>query len=475
MLRQASAYLAAHMVSALLGFAFIITFTHLLTPNQYGLYVIVMGLAGFISAVAFSWIRLSVVRFNHGGPETDMRGTALACYLGLLLLSPVMAGIASVLAAVPLWQGAFAVLVAFLLGFFEFGQDIFRVRQQATAYAWAMILRAVISFAVSMVMVLAGYGGEGLLIGICLGYALAAVVSSPRVWRTPRRGFDRAILSNLVHFGVPMTISGTTFALYAVLDRLFILAYLGEAGAGAYGASADLVRQIILFPAIAVGSVIIPVAAKLLADNEHAAVRHHLERSAELLVAVVLPTVVGLALVARPVSELMLGPEFREAGRTVMPILAFSWLFQAITQQYLHASFHLGRTPLLILVQGLAMLAINLGAMLLLVPAHGLVGAAWALVLTELCGMVLGYVLSFRAHPLPFRAGDIGRVFLATAIMAGLTTTVLTLSPFSPVLSLVLAVPTGIAAYGISAILLNVLSLRSKARSIIGRLHVRFV
>ncbi|WP_440984092.1 oligosaccharide flippase family protein [Shinella sumterensis] len=473
MLRQASTYLAAHMVSAILGFLSIVVFTHLLTPDQYGLYVVVMGLAGVISAIAFSWIRLSVVRFNHGGPETDMRGTALVCYMGLLLLAPVTAGIASVLANVPFWQGAFAVLVAFLLAFFEFGQDIFRVRQEAGSYARAVILRSIASFALSMVFVLAGYGGEGFLIGICLGYALAALVSARSVWRAPRRGFDQAILRNLVHFGVPMTISGGAFALHALLDRLIILAYLGEAGAGTYGAVADLVRQIILFPSIAIGSAIIPVAARLLANDEPVAARHHLERSAELLLAVVLPAVVGLALVARPLSQLMLGAEFREAGETVMPILAFSWLFQAITQQYVHASFHLGRKPSMMLYQGLAMLAVNLGAMFLLVPSYGLVGAAWALVFTEFCGMVLGYVLSFRAQPLSFRLTDIGKVTLATAIMAGSTFVVLAMSPFGPALSLLIAVSVGIAAYGLSAILLDVLSLRATAWTMLGRLRAR--
>lgn len=473
MLRQASTYLAAHAVSALFGFASIAVFTHLLSPAEYGLYVVTMGLAGVISAVLFSWIRLSIVRFNQGTRESDMRGTALVCYLALMLASPVVAAIVAWVSGIPLWQGAFAVLVAFCLGFFEFGQDIFRSRQTPGAYAGALIVRAATSFAFSMALVLAGYEGEGMLIGICLGYGLAALLYAPKVWRMPLRGFDRDILRKLARFGIPMTLSGSVFALHALFDRLIILAYLGEAGAGAYGAAADLVRQIILFPAVAIGSAIIPVAARLLAESGPEATHRHLERSAELLVAVLLPAVVGLALVSGPLSDLMLGPEFREAGKELIPILAFSWLFQAFTQQYIHASFHLGQKPVLMLVQALAMLAVNAAAMFALVPRYGLQGAAWALVVAELFGMVIGYALSFRAQRLFFKVSDFMRSGAATAVMALSTTICLHLGPEGSFLTLIVSVLVGIASYAGSALLLNVLSLRGEALDFLQRLKER--
>ncbi|MES0810001.1 oligosaccharide flippase family protein [Roseibium sp. SCPC15] len=463
MLRQASTYLAAHTVSAVFGFLTITVFTRLLTPAEYGVYVVGMSVVGVLNAILFLWIRHSVVRFSHGGVESDMRLTALYCYLALILLSPLLIVVLGWTSGGDLWQIAAAVFVAFAMGVFDIYQDIFRNRQLPGRYAINLITRAVVAFGLAAILVLLGFGGMGLLVGVGLGYLVTTFISSKAIWVPPVNGFDKAILKKMLLFGGPMTISGAVFAFHSLMDRFIIVAFLGEAEAGAYGASADLVRQLILFPAVAIGSAIIPLAAKLLIEEKPEEAAAHLIKSSELLLAVLMPACTGLALVAPQLSFLMLGPEFRAYGIALIPVLAFSWLFQAFTQQYLHAAFHLGKKPSLMLVQGVLILLVNLAAMVALIPGHGLVGAAYAILIAEAVGALVAYLLSFKAHRMHIDVRAVVKVTLATVLMAISVIFVGGRIEAESIISLILIVSTGIVTYATAAFALNIVSIRTLA------------
>jgi len=463
MLRQASTYLAAHTASAVFGFLTITVFTRLLTPAEYGVYVVGMSVVGVLNAILFLWIRHSVVRFSHGGLESDMRITALICYLALVLLSPVLVLVAVWLTGGSFWQITAAVFVAFAMGIFDIYQDIFRNRQLPGRYAINLITRAVTGFCVAAVLVLMGFGGLGMLAGVGTGYVLTSIISSWVVWEPPFNGFDMAILKKMLLFGGPLTVSGAVFSFHSLMDRFLIVGYLGEAQAGAYGASADLVRQLILFPAVAIGSAIIPLAAKLLIEEKPEEAEAHLKNSCELLLAVIMPACIGLALVTPQLSYLMLGEEFRAYGMMLIPILAFSWLFQAFTHQYLHAAFHLGQRPSLMLVQGVVILLVNLAAMVIFIPVYGLIGAAYAILISEMVGAVAAYLLSFRAHRMHFDIHGMIRVFLASAVMAVAVGFLRREVASDSIVSLIALVLTGIVTYSAVAFALNIASIRSIA------------
>ena len=64
---------------------------------------------------------------------------------------------------------------------------------------------------------------------------------------------------------------------------------MGDAAAGQYGASADLVRQIILLPAASIASAAVPLAIRAYANGGEDAARPHMETSLEILLAASCP------------------------------------------------------------------------------------------------------------------------------------------------------------------------------------------
>src|ERR1700722_12628819 len=90
MLRHASQYMIASVVAALFGFLSTATFTRLLSPDDYGIYVIGLGIAGFVSAILFTWVRFSVMRLQSEGGEPPLSTTAPVAYGRSVSCAPLL-------------------------------------------------------------------------------------------------------------------------------------------------------------------------------------------------------------------------------------------------------------------------------------------------------------------------------------------------------------------------------------------------
>jgi O-antigen/teichoic acid export membrane protein len=465
-LRQTFQYSIASVASAVIGLLSAICFTRLLSPEQYGVYIIGLSTAGIVSAVLFTWVRVSALRFQSEGGAVDVRKTVLLAYLISVLASPLVFVVATLSSNLSQQRIVAAIGFALGLGLFEIGQELLKSRLQSFAFMAASITRACLAFALCLLAALFGGGGLGQLAMVTVAYFVTATVFATVIWRRPLAPFNFIELRHFARFGVPITISGFVFAIHAALDRMLVFHLMGDSAAGQYGASADLARQIILIPATSIAAATIPLAVRAFASGGEASARRHLELSFEILLAVIFPAVVGFALTSNFVVAIVLGAQYRETAAQILPILAFAWLFQSITQSYVHVSFHLAKTPSWITLQGVGMLAMNLLTMPLLTIRFGLTGAAFALVITEMFGTGLGWFLTRRAFPLPFNGWHVSRIGLATVLM-GVVLAGLKLWLPAGVISFGLIVAGGSATYVAAALALDIAGSRKSLTALL--------
>ena len=466
MLRQTFQYSIASVASAVIGLLSAICFTRLLSPEQYGVYIIGLSTAGIVSAVLFTWVRVSALRFQSEGGAVDVRKTVLLAYLISVLASPLVFVVATLSSNLSHQRIIAAIGFALGLGLFEIGQELLKSRLQSFAFMAASITRACLAFALCLLAALFGGGGLGQLAMVTVAYFVTATVFATVIWRRPLAPFNFIELRHFARFGVPITISGFVFAIHAALDRMLVFHLMGDSAAGQYGASADLARQIILIPATSIAAATIPLAVRAFASGGEASARQHLELSFEILLAVIFPAVVGFALTSNFVAAIVLGAQYRETAAQILPILAFAWLFQSITQSYVHVSFHLAKKPSWITLQGVGMLAMNLLTMPLLTIRFGLTGAAFALVITEMFGTGLGWFLTRRAFPLPFNGWHVSRIGLATVLM-GFVLAGLKLWLPAGVISFGLIVAGGSATYVAAALALDIAGSRKSLTTLL--------
>ena len=374
MLRHASQYMIASVIAAVFGFLGTATFTRLLSPGDYGVYVIGIGMAGFVSSILFTWIRFSVMRLQSEGgqqdlvrrhwPDTEFRAVAAP------ILFPVMMHLEA-----RGWQEVgCAIVLALGIGLVEMGQEIMRARFQVREFAIGAALRAILSFAFCLAAIELGWGGLGLLAGSALAYYASAAFSARTIWRGPRAKADLDQLRLFFRLGFVFTITGFVYTFQCSMDRLFLAWHSGEAFFGLYGASADLTRQIIQMPAGSIAAAAFPIAVSSLAQYGAGRARENLERFGEILLAVLVPAAIGLSLTAPYLASFLLGPAFRETAASIVPILAAGWLLQCFTQFYVHVSFHLAKRPEWSLLQGLTSVAVNVACIWPLTDAWGFAG-----------------------------------------------------------------------------------------------------
>ena len=460
LVRHTSQYMVSSAITAVLGFLSAAVFTRLLTPGDYGIYIVGFSMAGFISATAFTWVRYSVMRFEAEGGAVDVRMTSLMAYIFSAATAPLMLVAVHVIFHVPWERAGFAVVVALGLSLFDLGQEILRSRLQVRAFMIGSVLRSAVAFGACVGIAELGGGGLGQLGGAGLAYFVSAAISGRAIWRGPRAPIDWSKLKLFLWLGASVTLAGFLVTFQASLDRLFIAWRFGDTDAGLYGAAADVVKQIILIPAGSVAAAAFPLTVRAFARGDAAETRRQLERTGELLFAVIAPAAVGLALTAPYLVSFLLGPAFRGTAATIMPILAFAWLFQSISQSYIHVSFHLAMRQDLSIPHGVATLAVNAALLWPMTSIFGPNGAAWSLLVSEILGAAAGYALTWKAHRLPtvFEPGR--RIVIASASMALCVVALELRMPEYSALAFIVIALSGALVYAAVAVMLNVCDAR---------------
>ncbi|MBC7768557.1 MAG: polysaccharide biosynthesis C-terminal domain-containing protein, partial [Phycisphaerales bacterium] len=240
--------------------------------------------------------------------------------------------------------------------------------------------------------------------------------------------------------------------------RIILAAQADSAALGAYAAGFGLARPLDL--------VFIGVSAAF-APHVFAAFEQSVEEARAvarnafaMLAAITLPVCVGLALVAEPLTTLMIGESLRAEAARALPWLALAGLFSGFSLYYWSEAFQLsGRTGLRALLM-LAPASVQLGATLFLAPTYGAQGAAMAAATGAVVGCGLLAVVGRGLIALPAPLADLLRPLAATAVMAG---GILSLPGDA---GLFARVAFGAMLYVVAATALDVLGVRARASAV---------
>jgi O-antigen/teichoic acid export membrane protein len=460
---QAALYFAANLFSAVFGLLNVVIFTRLFAPAQFGTYVLGAGFAAIASSFMVTWLRLPILREQAKGDGTDIRGIVLPGLLLSGLMAPLAYGAAR-FAGLGNGAAVAALGLALAIGFFETSQELMRARLQAFTVMKTTIVRALLVPALGVAFTMVDQNGVLLITSSALAYLLGAVAFAHEVWRGTSIRFDAPRLWSLAKEGLPLTLSITLLALSVVIDRFIIAHLIGDAYAGQYSASVDLVRQSLIIPAISAAAAFMPMAVQILANRGPAAVREHLDECLELLLAIVLPACLGLALAAPHVANVILGEQFRAMAIVVMPIVSIAVIFQVLSYQYLHISFLLsGRNSFYLWNTG-SVLVFNAALSYFLILRFGAVGAAWGRLAAELFGFACALALTRWAFPIPLSLRRIARVLAAAMVMAIAVKGVDLALAIPDKYALAVVIPAGVASYFAMCLMLDVAGTRTHLR-----------
>jgi O-antigen/teichoic acid export membrane protein len=478
MARHLVTYLLPNIAQAVASFGTVALLTRLLGEADYGRYALVFTAMSLANYLALTWIEAAAARYfseaNARGEKPDHFKTLLRLYAWcaagfgvisvlLVVLLPYDVALKLALAA------AFAGVI--VRSFIRIALETRRMALQATRYSLVESLHTILGFALTAVCIgWLGLGEEGAFIGLLVASVMVLVIEGPALWVSQRGGtFQPERAKAYLAFGAPAAFSLVMMLAMTSADRFVIASVLDEAAVGAYSAGYQVGARVLDLVAVWVSSAMFPLIAAAY-DNEGVEAAKRQARAAfALRLGIGAPAAVGLALVATPLCDILIGPALREEAAAIARWIALAALL-ACMAEYFAEAFILAKKALQRALLMIVPVSVNIGLNLVLLPVWGLNGAVVSTVVAYAVGLVLLAVVGRRYIALPIPLEDIAKVGFACGCMALFVSL---LPDWGGVGELVFKAALGAAVYGLVALLLDIANAKSRLSDILGRLMAR--
>ena len=470
-------YLPANFVQGVVGFLAIILFTRLLSPEDFGRYALAFSVMTLAHVAVFSWLEAAMARFWAAQTPGAAQGHFASLYRTAFVLSAgflAVTGLAVwLLPTDPLFKLALAVGLAGAPArcLVKLAQERFRAEGEVAKSARLDMAVTAGGLAIGVGFALAGAGGAAPLLGLGLAPLAALPFVLPGELKQARGGtFEAGRVRDYAMYGYPIAASLALTVVLSSTDRFVLDAYLGEAAVGAYHASYSIANRTLDVLFLWLGTAGQPALVMALERGgmERLKVAAREQLSTFLLVG--LPAAAGVALVARPLSEVLIGEELRTAAASVTPWIALSALLFGLTAYYFGQAFTLGKKTKRLLIAMAFPAGLNVILNLILVPQFGLMGAAWATAASFGAGMIATWMIGRRVVALPIPWESLARCSVATGIMA---LVVSQLPAVGGLVELILDASVGGIVYAAAALILNAAGVRDVAADLMARRGLR--
>ena len=470
-------YLPANIVQGVVGFLAIILFTRLLSPEDFGRYALAFSVMTLAHVAVFSWLEAAMARFWAAQTPGAAQGHFASLYRTAFVLSAgflAVIGLAVwLLPTDPLFKLALAVGLAGAPArcLVKLAQERFRAEGEVAKSARLDMAVTAGGLAIGVGFALAGAGGAAPLLGLGLAPLAALPFVLPGELKQARGGtFEAGRVRDYAMYGYPIAASLALTVVLSSTDRFVLDAYLGEAAVGAYHASYSIANRTLDVLFLWLGTAGQPALVMALERGgmERLKVAAREQLSTFLLVG--LPAAAGVALVARPLSEVLIGEDLRTAAASVTPWIALSALLFGLTAYYFGQAFTLGKKTKRLLIAMAVPAGLNVILNLILVPQFGLMGAAWATAASFGAGMIATWMIGRRVVALPIPWESLARCGVATGIMA---LVVSQLPAVGGLGELILDASVGGIVYAAAALTLNAAGVRDVAADLMARRGLR--
>jgi O-antigen/teichoic acid export membrane protein len=435
---SAGALLAAKVIFVIAGYAIYAALSRLLSPAQFGIFLVVNSTVAVLNAAFVSGTLQTVSRFVAQSPDQAIAGgnlrvalrlqAVLAAVLGggYFLAAPVIAGMLGdptltpylrVSAVIPVAYAFYAALIGYANGSRRFGEQ--------AAFD--------VSFSVAKVGLVTalpwlGYGAFGAVAGFAAASVVILVLASARIGRAALRGAggEATATGPMLRFELAVMAHVGVTNLLMQMDLLMVRAlYVGadpSAAAAVYGTAAKL-AQIPYSILVALNFVVLPYIARATsraAAGETATyIRHALRLGAGLTVG---PATV-LAVVSTGAVTFVFGPNYASAG-AALEILAFGYIAFSLWTMATTVINGSGRpTMSFYIAVGTVLTQIALGR--LLIPILGTTGGAWASTGAYGAGLVAAMVYLTARFGAIIPWASLSRIAVAAVAVMGVSRTAL--------------------------------------------------
>ena len=424
--RSLLGYFPASLAVGLASFGGVYVLTRLLSPADYGFYALALTTMGIVYTLSITWAEAAAYRFagaaDARGESRDHVRTILlllaaSAAFGLILMSGAVLLAADPALRIALIAAMAAVAFAPLV---NAAQEMNRAHQRVSRYTTLRMIQDLGAFALgSFLAWRTGLGPAAPFVGLACVLALLATVEGLRLWRASHGGqVQPARVKPYLSYGAPVALALALNIALDAGDRFLIALFLGPEAVGVYAAGygvADKTVGLLCMLAAAGGA---PMMMTAWERDGPRAMHNVSAQVARTLMLIAAPAAAGLALVARPLVDVMIGEDMRAQAAAIMPWIALSGLINGFVLYYLSEAFQLSRRTGLRAALMAIPAAANIALNAVLLPWIGLMGAVYATVACYALALVLLAGAGQKLAPLAWPWRDFLRIAGSCSAMA---------------------------------------------------------
>ena len=357
------------------SFAVGIALARLLTPTEFGVYAIALTVQTVLMTLADLGLSADLIRSDEPqrrAPTVGALGLATGGLLATVtaltsvplagaLGSSDSAGVIAVLGVTLLLGGAGVVPYAMLL----------RQFRQRALFGLAAVDFAV-STAVTLVLVVQGWGPMSLALGRLVAQSIVLVLQFLVSGTKPKYAIDRAVARSVLRFGVPIAAANMLSLSLLSVDKVVIARLAGATPLGFY----VLAFNVANWPMSAIGQVVRSVALPAFSRMPNVRNDPSLARGVALSWALALPAGAALAVLSGPLVVFVYGTRWEPAAPVLLALALFGALRVVfdLMVAYLLAR---GESRSVLLIQVIWIVAL-IPAIVVATSRFGIVGAGYA-------------------------------------------------------------------------------------------------
>ncbi len=420
LLRQTVIYSLGSLIPGIIAMGLVALYTRALSPEEFGLYALVITSIEFGWSLSLSWLTTAIVRLY---PTQENKSQFLGAILTIFLW---VVGTAALLLLASLAflddprHRYIALLGLFLFAatsWMELNTGLFSAQLDARRSTITRIVRSVGSGLFAAAFVLTGAGAEGILAGAAIGMLLPGIAQIFRDWRHAE-GIGRASnLGQLATIGRPLAGGIAVGSVGAYAGRFIVTAIEGIHALGLYTIAAELAERLVMAIFGPLSMAAGPLATHDLEEFGVEAARDRLTKAFVLMTAIMVPATAGITLVTPDIVSVLIGGKFQEVTLILLPLATLATMLFSFRAGYLDQAIHLGMKQHYLFWREVIYLFVTIASSLVFISLYGVIGLGIGAVFTTSVMLLITFFFARKAFPLPFPLTDLGKVVLATGGM----------------------------------------------------------
>lgn len=438
---------SAYVLQKLIAFGYFVFLSRAIGPEGVGRYVFVFALIAIASVIADGGFNYTMLREIARVPESVRRllGSALSTKIVLTLMAAGL--VASYLALTETDQvrrtmGFIAILVIASDAFAQLQFSVLRGLQDLRTESRVTVANQLLTAAFGVIAIILGWPLWSLVVALLVGSSVGAFI----VFRVLRREkislrfeWNREVVRWFGRTAPYFFLSGVFTRLYGYADSLILTRLVDVANVGFWGVATKATNALQFIPT-ALAAAAYPALSGLV-RTDRASAQALFVRAFHYLTLVSLPLSGSLMILARPVVQLVYGPEYAAAAPLLalamiaLPFTFWNFLFAATlnaTDRQRANTFNLALASCVTIIGNLA-----------LAPLWGVRAAAYTMVASNVVLCLANVLIVSRVILIPWRAlvRSLFQVGLATLVAL---IVVIFLSPRGLLIQLAAGLPVGV-------------------------------